>query len=155
MRRLALTVLLVAVGLALTARAQALSPKETQTVETGQPFEAFVEKLRASVKRNKLGVVAEACAHCGAQKIGVTIPGNRVIMVFAPSYAVRMLEASVPAGIEAPIRIYLTEQSDGTANVTYVKPSDVFAPYGNADLTKMAKELDGVFDTIIAESLAK
>lgn len=155
MRRFGIAILLLVAGFALTATAHAFSPKEMQTVETGQPFEAFVDKLRASVKRNKLGVVAEACAHCGAQKIGVTIPGNRVIMVFAPSYAVRMLEASVPAGIEAPIRIYLTEQADGTANLSYVKPSEVFAPYGNADLTKMAKELDGVFDKIIEDSFAK
>jgi uncharacterized protein (DUF302 family) len=155
MKRLISTVLLVAIVFAFTPTAQALEPSKTHTVETGQPFEPFVEKLRTSVKRNKLGVVAEACAHCGAQKIGVTIPGNRVIMVFAPPYAVRMLEASVPAGIEAPIRIYLTEQSDGTANLSYVKPTDVFAPYGSAELNKMAKELDAVFEKIIADSLAK
>ena len=35
-------------------------------------------------------------------------------MVFRNDYAVRMLQASVPAGIEAPLRLYVTENADGT-----------------------------------------
>ena len=30
---------------------------------------------------NKMGIVGNACATCGAKSIGVTIPGNRVIMI--------------------------------------------------------------------------
>ena len=60
-----------------------------------------------------MGIVAQACADCGANAIGVTIPGNRVIMVFRPDFAVRMLDASVAAGIEAPLRLYVTERPDG------------------------------------------
>ncbi|MEM9441351.1 MAG: DUF302 domain-containing protein, partial [Pseudomonadota bacterium] len=64
-------------------------------------------------------------------------------------FALRMLDASIPAGIEAPIRFYLTENPDKTASLSYRLPSDVFAPYGNADLDVMAKELDAVWQKII------
>jgi len=59
-----------------------------------------------------------------------------------------MLNASVPAGIEAPLRFYLTEQADGTTTLAYRKPSAVFAPYGSAELNAMATELDQIFSDI-------
>ena len=88
----------------------------------------------------------------GARKIGVTIPGNMVVMVFHPKFAVRMLQASVPAGIEAPSRFYITENADGTTTLTYREPSSVFAPYDSAELDKMAKELDVIFARIAADA---
>lgn len=65
-----------------------------------------------------------------------------------------MLRASVPAGIEAPLRIYLTEQADGTSRLTYRKPSAVFKPYGSAELDEMAAELDVIFEKIVRDAVA-
>jgi uncharacterized protein (DUF302 family) len=102
-----------------------------------------------------MGVVAMASASRTAAARGVTIPGNAVVMVFRNDYAVRMLEASVPAGIEAPLRIYVTENPDGTASLTWHRPSAVFAPYGNAALDAMARELDPIFEKIVREAASK
>ncbi len=127
-------------------------PDDVDVIETHQPFAAYADKLIAAIAQNKMGLVAQACATCGAKSIGVTIPGNRVLMIFNPHYAVRMLETSIPAGIEAPLRLYLTEQADGTALLSYKKPSIVFAPYNHPDLDKMALELDQVFRKIILDA---
>lgn len=91
---------------------------------------------------------AKSFASQGAAARGIRIAGNAVVMVFRNDYAVRMLQASVPAGIEAPLRYYLTESADGTSTLTYRKPSAVFAPYGNAELDRMAAELDPIFAKI-------
>ncbi len=72
-------------------------------------------------------------------------------MVFRNDYAVRMLKASVPAGIEAPLRIYVTENANGS-NITYRSPSATFAPYKNAELDALASELDPIFDKIVADA---
>ena len=67
-----------------------------------------------------------------------------------------MLAASIPAGIEAPIRFYLTENADGTATLSYRTPSSVFGPYfdkAGADLKNVAEELDPIFAAIAAETL--
>ena len=82
------------------------------------------------------------------------MPGNGVYGVFRNDFAVRMLRASVPAGIEAPLRIYVTENADGTSRLTYRKPSAVLKPYGSADLDGMAAELDEIFAIIIADAVA-
>jgi uncharacterized protein (DUF302 family) len=63
----------------------------------------------------------------------------------------------VAAGIEAPVRFYVTENPDGTAALSYKKPSAVFAPYadeGKDALKALASELDGIFAKI-AESAAQ
>jgi uncharacterized protein (DUF302 family) len=85
-----------------------------------------------------------------------TIPGNMVIGVYRPDFAVRMLAASVPAGIEAPIRFYITENPDGTATLSYKKPSAAFAPYsdGGQALRELATELDALFAKIAKEAAA-
>ena len=124
----------------------------THVIKTGHSYQAMVKKLPEAVSKNKMGVVARASATLGAKKIGVTIPGNMVVMVFHPKFAVRMLDASVPAGIEAPLRFYITENADGTTTLTYRDPSSVFAPYGSAELDKMAKELDAIFARIASDA---
>ena len=66
-----------------------------------------------------------------------------------------MLAASVAAGIEAPIRMYVTDDGDGTATLSYKTPSHVFAPYmddGGPDLAELAAELDEIFSRIAAQA---
>ncbi len=111
------------------------------------------KNLTRAIKKNKMGLVSKASATHGAAKIGVKIKGNRVFGVYHPRFAVRMLKANIPAGIEAPIRIYLYENADGTATITYKKPTDVFRPYGSAALNNMAAELDVIFANIVRDAV--
>lgn len=125
----------------------------TQTFKSAYSFPETVARLEKSIETNKMGLVARASASAGAAARGVTIPGNAVLMVFRNDYAVRMLAASIPAGVEAPLRIYVTEGADSKANVSYRAPTAVFAPYANAQLDDMAKELDPVFARIVAGAI--
>jgi len=127
----------------------------TRVVKTPHSFASLTQRLEKAIEANGMGLVAQASASRGAANRGVWIPGNAVLMVFRNDYAVRMLAASVPAGIEAPLRLYVTENADGTATITYRQPSAVFAPYANPALDAMAKELDPVFARIVTDASAK
>lgn len=119
--------------------------------DTKLSFSALVERLEAAVKAEKMGLVTAASASEAAKNAGFTIPGNRVVGVYRNDFARRMLAASVPAGIEAPIRFYVTENPDGTATLSYKTPSTVFAPYmdeGKEALKSLAGELDAIFARI-------
>lgn len=125
--------------------------------KTPHAFSDLVERLNAAVKAEKMGLVTRASASAGAKNQGYTIPGNMIVGVYRNDFARRMLEASVAAGIEAPIRFYLTEESDGTSTLSYKMPSTVFAPYmeeGGEALAALASELDGVFATIAQRAVA-
>jgi len=124
---------------------------------TPHSYKALIGRLNAAVKANKMGLVTRASATVGAaKKLKKTIPGNMVVGVYRPDFAVRMLEASIPAGIEAPIRFYITENADGTATLSYKTPSAVFAPYtdGGQKLRDLAAELDVLFAKIAKEASA-
>lgn len=118
-------------------------------------FPVLVKRLDAAVRAHKMAVVTRASASVGAKRLGKTIAGNMVVGVFHPRFAVRMLAASIPAGYEAPIRFYVTETSNGTASLSYRKPSALFAPYkdGGAPLATMAAELDAIFARIAADAV--
>lgn len=127
----------------------------TLVVNTSFGFGELRRRLEAAVEKNKVYVVTRASASAGAKNRGIKIPGNLVIGVYRNDFAVRMLKASVPAGIEAPLRFYLTENAGGKATLTYRKPSAVFAPYGSKDLDTLARELDGIWAKIVADTLRK
>ena len=122
---------------------------------TPHPFGVLVERLDAAVKANGMFVVTRASASAGAQRRGITIPGNIVVGVYRNDFAVRMLEASIPAGIEAPLVFYITVNDDGTATLSYRTPSATFAPYGSAALDAMAADLDAIFAAIAAAATAQ
>ena len=146
--------------LAIPTLALAASPCERdgwRIHKTPHAFSELVERLNAAVKAEKMGLVTRASASAGAKNQGYTIPGNMIVGVYRNDFARRMLEASVAAGIEAPIRFYLTEESDGTSTLSYKTPSTVFAPYmdeGGGALAALASELDGVFATIAERTVS-
>lgn len=154
-----LFVLLAILGSAFVGPARALDASEFPgsgmvVMATPHSFEALVDRLKAAIADNKMGLVTQASASAGAAGRGIKIPGNRVVGVYRNDFAVRMLEASVAAGIEAPLRYYVTENADGTASLSYRRPSAVFEPYKSADLDAMAGELDGIFDKIARQATA-
>ena len=155
--RSTLAALSLAMALILTgtlAMAQNSTPYPgTKIVKTSHGYATLIQRLGKAVKKNKMGLVNRASATLGAKHVlGLTIPGNMVIGVYHPRFAVRMLKASVPAGIEAPLRFYITENADKTATLTYRTPTSLFAPYGSAALDTMAQELDDIFAAIAKDA---
>jgi len=148
---LSAAVLFASAGLAAAAD---LEPRDGWVILASKhSYQELITRVEEAAKANKIGVVTRASATVGAKKVlDKTIPGNMVIGLYHPRFAVRMLEASVAAGIEAPIRVYLTENEDGTATLSYKKPSFVFGPYmkneGDDPLTELAVELDALFEKL-------
>ena len=99
-----------------------------------------------------MNFVNRASASDGAKGRGVTIRGDAVIGVFRNDFAVRMLEASIDAGIEAPIRLHLVEEADGTTSIRYYRPSAVFARFHGDKIKAIGRELDEIFEVIVRDA---
>ncbi len=147
-----LIVLLVGLMMAIPAMSQTIEPREGWTVlATNKPYDQLITDVIAATKANKMGVVTQAGPTKAAASRGIVIPGNRVIGVFNNDFAVKILALSTAAMIEAPIRFYVTEGSEGAATLAYKQPSFVFAPYmdeGGDALRQLAAELDSRFEAI-------
>lgn len=150
---------LLAVLSMIAGAAQALEPREGWVVmNSSKSFDDLVKAVNAAVEKNEIRIVTQASASAGAAQQGITIPGNRVFGLYRNDYARRMLEASIAAGIEAPIRLYATENADGTSTLAYKMPSHVFAPYfdeGGDALRALAGELDTIFDSVAKAATAE
>ncbi len=146
--RLAVSLLLAAVALVI--------PTAPGTAQDGRkaPFAKVAEALETAIADQNMGLVCHANAQRGAAARGVKLAGNQVFMVFRNDFAVRIITAAREAGFEAPIRIYLYENSDGTATLTYMKASALFRPYPQPEVGKVAAELDLIFEKIVAQALA-
>jgi len=147
LRALVLVALCSAVAGVLPSPANAQDARVT--VKSTAPFAQVAEALERTITEEKMGLVCHANAQRAAAGRGVTIKGNQVLMVFRNDFAVRLLAADPAAGFEAPIRIYVYENADGTATVSYVPPSLVFASYRHPEVQAVARELDPIFKTIV------
>ncbi len=138
----------------VSLNAQSLAPREGWVVmPSAKPFETLLNDVKLAARENGMGIVTEASPTQAAASRGVIIPNNRVVGIFNNVFAVRILNLSTAALIEAPIRLYFTEDAAGRATLSYKTPSHVFAPYlveGGEDLARAASELDLIFATIAA-----
>lgn len=119
-------------------------------------YSELVDATKVAIKDNGLIVVTQAGPTKAAAARGITIPGNLVIGAFNNDYAVRVLETSTNAMIEAPIRFYVTENEDGSATLSYKTPSFVFDPYmaeGGQALQDIAAELDKTFQSVAEDAV--
>ena len=124
------------------------------TLVSRAPFLKVAEAMEQAIAAQKMALVCHANAQRGAAARGVTIKGNQVLMIFRNDFAARLIAADPRAAYEAPIRIYLYENPDGTATVTYVRPSTLLAPYSHPDVRVVGAELDPIFKAIVDLALA-
>lgn len=154
-----LVAVLVIAWVASPALAGPIVPREGWRVhDTTQSYSTLVDKTRAAIEDEGMFLVTEAGPTQAAASRGIDIPGNRVLGVFRNDYAVRAVRLSVPAMIEAPIRLYVTEDEDGTATLSYKTPTHVLAPYmdeGGPKLEALAEELDQVFAAIAERAVTR
>lgn len=125
---------------------------------TPHDFDTLVARTNDAIAENGLAVVTRAGPTGAAASRGIMIPGNMVIGAFNNAFAVRILRLSTPAMIHAPMQLYVTENTDGTATLSYLRPSEVFAPYmevAGPDLSAAASELDGLFAAIAEAASAR
>ena len=152
-------------GCALLAASSALAQDTIPTVgpqdgwavhDSDKLYQELVDDVKAAAENSELGVVTEAGPTQAAADRGIEIPGNRVIGLFNNDYAVRILQVSTAAMIEAPIRMYVTEAPDGTATLSYKLPTYVYVPYreeGGEALATAAEELETDFAAVAEAAL--
>lgn len=152
---------IIGLGSLLSVLAMALAPisagaaalPETITMTTKRGFDELLAAVEQEVEKHGLVRIATASASRAAAARGIAIAGNAVVLAFSNPYALRLLAASVPAGIEAPMRFYVTEAADGTSVHAYAKPSSVLAPYSDVRLTELGRELDALFAAIAQDAV--
>jgi len=148
--------MLRSLGLILLGLMAVATPARAEVVriETGYTFDQLYDRVVDAVGASPLNMVYRASASRMAAQRGVDLPGNAVFGVFNNDFAVRLNSANVAAGIRAPLVLYLTEGENGTGVLSYERPMDVLAPFGDPTVNRIAVELERLIAAIAATATA-
>jgi uncharacterized protein (DUF302 family) len=119
-----------------------------KTFTTSLSAEETVSGLLAAIEAENMRVVAHINGQANAAKMGKEVPADQILEVFRPDFAIRVWAACKPAGHDIPLRIHVYEDGDDV-KVACRLPSEVFAPFGSAELDAIGAELDVIFNNIL------
>jgi len=119
-----------------------------KTFSTLLSVDDAIEKLKAGVEAQNMRVVAHINGQANAAKIGKTVPGDQILEIFRPDFAIRVWTACKPAGHDIPLRIHVYEEA-GETKVACRMPTEVFEPFASAELMEVGAELDDIFNAIL------
>ena len=146
--------LVLALTLSAVSAPRALAQDGKVVLTSKAPFAKVATALEQAIADQRMGLVCHANAKQGAATRGIKILGNQVFLVFRNDFAVRLISADPRAAFEAPIRVYLYENRDGTATLVYLKPSALLKAYPHPEVARVGAELDPIFEKIAAQALA-
>jgi len=112
--------------------------------DSSVPTNELAQMLITFVDEAGLKVVSHINGQANAAKLGIDVEADQVIEVFHPKYAVKVWGAAHCAGIDIPLRFHIFEEN-GMSKFSFRKPSMVFAPYQNEELSEIGSELDSLF----------
>jgi uncharacterized protein (DUF302 family) len=145
--------IMVLVLMAGLSQATAQTNEGYRVLKSKHTFAELQDRIKNAAELHKMAQVTRASASDGAKASGVVIKGDAVIGIFRNDFARRVLSANIDAGIEAPIRLHLVEEPDGTSTVRYYSPTSVFGNYTGSELKLVATELDAIISAIVQQAV--
>lgn len=146
---LAIAVALAWSGWAIPALAQSLA-RVDKVSSSG--FEKTAKQLETALKSRGMMVVAIIDHQNMMRMVGGSIKGSKTFEFGKPDMLKMVMPLDPAAGLEMPHKIYLYERADGTAVVSYYKPSGGFSAYGKDQLKMVGEMIDKMLDEIAAEA---
>lgn len=119
---------------------------------SSKSFAETVKAVETTLKKNGFMIVATIDHQNMLTMVGTKIKGSKTIEFGKPDMMKMLMPMAPDAGLEMPGRFYIWERNDGKTAVSYHKPSVGFAKYGNEMMTKMGKDMDGMWSMIVDEA---
>ena len=115
-------------------------------------FEKTAKQLETALKARGMMVVATIDHQNMMKMVGGSIKGSKTFE-FGKTDMLKMVMPSDPqAGLEMPHKIYVYERADGTAIVSFYKPSGGFSAYGKDQLKMVGEMMDKMFEEVVTDA---
>jgi uncharacterized protein (DUF302 family) len=142
----------VLAGLLLSGTLALAQDAERVDWVSNKNFAATVKAVETVLQSNGFMVVATIDHQNMLKMVGASIKGSKTIE-FGKAEMGKMLMPMAPeAGLEFPGRFYIWERADGKTVVSYRKPSAGLGEYGNEMVTKMGRDMDGMWEKFATEA---
>ena len=150
----ALAVTAIALGLAWSGWATPALAQSLVRVDkvSNSGFEKTARQLEIALKSRGMMVVATIDHQNMMKMVGGSIKGSKTFEFGKPDMLKMVMPLYLAAGLEMPHKIYVYERADGTAVVSYYRPSGGFGAYGKDQLKMVGEMMDKVLDEIAGEA---
>ena len=106
-------------------------------------FEAALERVTAALKEEGFGVLTEIDVKATLKKkLDVDFRNYKILGACNPPLAHKALSGEPLVGLLLPCNVTVFEEDDGTINVSFIKPSEMFKIVDNPQVAPIAKEVD-------------
>jgi uncharacterized protein (DUF302 family) len=106
-------------------------------------YEQALERVTAALKDEGFGVLTEIDVKATLKKkIDVDFRNYKILGACNPPLAHRALSGEPLIGLLLPCNVTVFEEDDGTINVSFIKPSEMFKIVDNPQVGPIAKEVD-------------
>ncbi|MEE2828995.1 MAG: DUF302 domain-containing protein [Myxococcota bacterium] len=108
----------------------------------GLTVEAAVASVTTALGAEGFGILSDIDVQATLDaKIGVAIPGYRILGACSPALAHQALSAEPAIGLLMPCNVVVTEAGDGATVVSIADPVALFEPLKRDDLSDFALEV--------------
>lgn len=115
-------------------------------------FEKTAKQLETALKSRGMMVVATIDHQNQMRMVGGSLRGSKTLEFGKPDMLKMVMPSDPEAGLEMPHKIYVYERADGTAVVSYYKPSGGFSAYGKDQLKMVGEMMDKTFEEIVTDA---
>ena len=109
----------------------------------GVSFEEALTRVTAALKEEGFGVLTEIdVKQTLKNKLDVDFRSYKILGACNPPLAHRALTGEPLIGLLLPCNVAVFEEDDGTINVSFIKPSEMFKVVDNPKVQLIAQEVD-------------
>jgi uncharacterized protein (DUF302 family) len=111
------------------------------TVESTHSYEQTTDKLKGAVGQGGMMVMAQVDQGNMLSMAGLKLKAQ-LFLVGNPTVGKQLFEQDHGVGLYVPLRVFVTEGSDGKVYVSYDKPSSLLKQFNNQKIDMVAGMLD-------------
>ena len=117
----------------------------TLSTTVQMPFDEAITAISAHLKEVGFGILTEIdMTKTLKEKIDVDIKPYRILGACNPSFANEALKMEENIGALLPCNVVVTDEGDGTCNISIIDPVAMVQPIGNDNLVPFAQEVRGM-----------
>jgi uncharacterized protein (DUF302 family) len=111
------------------------------TVESTHSYEQTIDKLKSAVSQGSMIVMAQVDQGHMLSMAGLKLNAE-LFLVGNATVGKKLFDADHGVGLYVPLRVFVTEGTDGKVYVSYDKPSSLLKQFNNPQIDMVANMLD-------------
>jgi uncharacterized protein (DUF302 family) len=111
------------------------------TVESTKSYEQTIDKLKAAVGQGGMMIMGQVDQGNMLSMAGLKLKAT-VFFVGNPTVGKKLFEQDHGVGLYVPVRVFVTEGTDGKTYLSYDKPSVLLKQFNNSEIDGVAGMLD-------------